>query len=141
VRWLAIVCRVRMLRNRFFASSIRCNSFGVAGAVRAYLTRRPAFIYIYLVVGRPTSGTYQSMIPNQPDLDPQIVVASSGPSETGELWPSAIAPLRLRCAFQEVDRLANVLQRLLNWLLLLGGRADVCCYSTEAVVKNLGGCS
>jgi hypothetical protein len=58
-----------------------------------------------------------------------------------DLTPAAeAAESELRCPFQEIDRLTGVLERLLNRPVFLGARADMCCYSTEAVVQNLGGC-
>jgi hypothetical protein len=54
---------------------------------------------------------------------------------------SAIALLRLRCTFQKIDRLSDMIQRLLNWPLILGACTNVCCYCTQAVIQNLGRCT
>lgn len=49
-----------------------------------------------------------------------------------------IATSRLGCTFQEIYCLSDMLQRLFNRAAASLSLPGMCCYSTEAVVQNLG---
>lgn len=53
-------------------------------------------------------------------------------------YQSRITTLGLGCAFQEIDCLSDMFEGQFNRAAASLGKTGMCCYSTEAVIQNLG---